>query len=414
MITAMNVLHLSRHERMDRRITGEMNHLVRTGARVCFLTTTVDLAGAGVDPRVNCIMPSGGESHGPVSRKAQFRAWIRQMILSLPICLAEKVYAMLIQKMDRKMYASFEAIRREHIPTFVPDVIHIHDLRLGEYGIYLKERFPNVRLIYDAHEFTPFQSSNLHLEHYLIGREKRIVHGMDAVITVNESIAERMSELYGIAKPFVIYNSAEDSVCDKPVTSADFKKHFACDDLSDNIVSVLFQGSFSENRNIETLIKAFALLPDRFHLFLLGSGRLKESLQKMAGRNVHFGESVVQTDLLSFTRCASFGIIPYLGDYCENNRLCTPNKLFEFISACIPICASSLPELEKIISECGNGISGDMSSAEHIAALIIEMEKHQEAGDFSVGKLEFAKERFSYKKQMDTLDTIYETISKHI
>lgn len=402
----MNILHLSRHGEMDRRISGEMNYLARQGHQVFFLSTPVSLEGAGLEPEIRCLMEYAPRQPGPPAQGRSLNARIRRAILALPVSLALPCYAFLIGLMDRRLYARLEALRKSGMPGITPDFIHIHDLRLAEYALFLKQRFPAVKLIYDSHELTPFQNSNLKVSRYILERERRIIHRMDAVITVNQSIAGRMRELYGLNRVHVLYNSAEPIADEGDQRMQDL---FLCPELPADTVKVLFQGSLTENRNLENLVRAFSLLPKQFHLFILGNGPLKKELRALAGSNVHFADSVKQAALLPMTRQADFGIIPYLGDACENNRLCTPNKFFEFLEARLPICSSRLLELNRILELYQNGACFTMRSPEEIAMAIMEMQKRIERGEFTKSALEAAARDYSFERQIRVLDEVYQS-----
>ena len=56
---------------------------------------------------------------------------------------------------------------------------------------------------------------------------------------------------------------------------------------------------------------------------------------------------------MHWTAGASLGVIPY-ENVCLNHWYCTPNKLWEYPLANVPILASGFPELERTI--VGNGI----------------------------------------------------------
>ena len=61
-----------------------------------------------------------------------------------------------------------------------------------------------------------------------------------------------------------------------------------------------------------------------------------------------FLDPVPQEKLLIHTRCATLGVIPFqfVG---LNNYYATPNKLFEYIAAGLPVVASNFPELKRIV-----------------------------------------------------------------
>ena len=61
-------------------------------------------------------------------------------------------------------------------------------------------------------------------------------------------------------------------------------------------------------------------------------------------------------------------VVPYQAT-CLNNFICTPNKMFEYIAAGLPILANDLPEMRKFIAgyDIGHGF-GDTHDAEKFAA----------------------------------------------
>ena len=51
----------------------------------------------------------------------------------------------------------------------------------------------------------------------------------------------------------------------------------------------------------------------------------------------------------------------------RNNYYCTPNKLFEFIAAEIPILSAKLPSIENILNEFQIGLTADFASSSQIS-----------------------------------------------
>jgi len=84
---------------------------------------------------------------------------------------------------------------------------------------------------------------------------------------------------------------------------------------------------------------------------------------------VYFLPAVPQAELLQHSASADLGIIPY-PHVDLNSYYCTPNKLFEFIQAGLPILSNDSPELRRFVSEEGFGLVHAMSSPLHIANAI--------------------------------------------
>ncbi len=230
-------------------------------------------------------------------------------------------------------------------------------------------------LVYDSHELYPEQE--LFIETGTIGAltdiEKWLAPLADQVITVNRSIAEMMVIRYKIDLPAVILNCPalhQGRALPLPSTR---RLH---DDLglAPQHKILLYQGGYSLRRNLQGVIEAMRLVEDPDVVFVLMGPDLEKDheLRQLAERlgvlnqRVFFRAGVSPAELLDFTVSAQAGLIPY--HYSElNNYYCTPNKLFEFIVAGLPILANDLPELNRFVSQQGIGLNWPMGTPADIA-----------------------------------------------
>jgi glycosyltransferase involved in cell wall biosynthesis len=85
---------------------------------------------------------------------------------------------------------------------------------------------------------------------------------------------------------------------------------------------------------------------------------------------VRFLPGVPQAELALWTADARIGVIPY--ERCGLNHLyCTPNKLWEYPNAGVPILCSPLVEMSKVIAQYNVGwLLPDEAAPEAIAAVI--------------------------------------------
>lgn len=234
-----------------------------------------------------------------------------------------------------------------------------------------------VPLIYDAHELYPEQVCFTDEQRSLYkGIEQYYIGLPDLIMTVNDSIAIEMGEKYGVEKPNVILNAI-----DAPDNfDVDKKYDYFREKLpirSDQKI-VLFQGGYSPNRNLELFVKSAQHIKDsRVVLVLMGFGDFGAELEKIAkedrtiNERVFFFPAVKQSVLLEYSASADVGIIPY-PHVDLNSYYCTPNKLFEFIQAGLPIITNDSPELNRFVKGNNIGYSGIISSEEDIASLIDE------------------------------------------
>lgn len=248
--------------------------------------------------------------------------------------------------------ADFEGALRD-LPG---DIIVAHDLPVLPVAHEAAAR-RGARLVYDSHELFAEQDLPRDVLDEWRRIEASLIGACDLVMTVNPSIADVLERRYGLANVEVILNAAPRQVA--PAPSGRLRAALG---LSPGIRMALFQGNLLPFRNLETLVRAGATLPAGTVLVLLGDGPELEGLRTLVRslgprKRVLFHPRVEQADLAAFTTDATLGLIPYRATSL-NTRLCTPNKLFEYVAAGVPILASDLPELRRIISGYGIGTVG--------------------------------------------------------
>ncbi len=251
------------------------------------------------------------------------------------------------------------------------DVVHAHDLNTLPVAAALA-RTTDATLVYDAHELYP-EVSTLSARERKVWRfaEKRLVHRADAVITVCESIAGELRTRHGIGPPVVLLNCPpETQLPQARVNGEPNPLRERAGMLGSSEPIVLYQGGFAPNRGLAELITAGREL-HRGTIVLMGWGALEEELSQLIerfglGDRVRIVERVPPAELLDYTRGADIGVIPYrpVG---LNNTYTTPNKLFEYIAAGVPVAGSRLPELERFVTGLEVGVTFDAGDPADIA-----------------------------------------------
>jgi glycosyltransferase involved in cell wall biosynthesis/SAM-dependent methyltransferase len=234
-------------------------------------------------------------------------------------------------------------------------------------------------LVFDAHVLFPEIGYYTPEQRALYSTaEADLIKDAALVTTINQSIAEEMAQRYGIAIPEILLNApaappARDAVPVNGVLRQELQ-------IPAEKRILLYQGGFALYRNLEDLVSAMAAVQNEdVVLVMMGPGaERREALEAIAreagtlGRRVLFRDPVPQAILLSYTEGADVGIVPYPA-VDLNSRYCTPNKLFEFIVAGVPILANDLPELRKFVHDTGFGqvhpLDGPASFASAIDAM---------------------------------------------
>lgn len=195
--------------------------------------------------------------------------------------------------------------------------------------------------------------------------EHRHIRRADAVFTVSGSIADELARRYRIDPPVLLPNV--------PDASGRMPGRGLRDLLLDAGVNasvgdplILHLGQMRAERGCDVLIRAFEQLAavaedgdpsSRARLVFLGYGPEKAALREMAAasaaRNrIHFIPPVDPDRVHAAVGDASVGVT-LLQDTCLNHRYALPNKLFDYVNAGVPVLASRLPEIARVV-ESGN------------------------------------------------------------
>ena len=192
--------------------------------------------------------------------------------------------------------------------------------------------------------------------------ERRFIGRADAVLTVSDGIADRLAETTGVARPTVLFNAPE------PNRQRDRGELARALELPDDgRVVVLYQGLFRSGRGLETLIGA-AKAVGGVRLVLIGEGALEGGLRTLGkdlGDRLVVHPFVPPDRLAALTPGADLGAC-LIEPLTESLRLSLPNKLFEYLSADVPVLASPLPEIRAVLSQ-GVGVLADPSSPAAVA-----------------------------------------------
>jgi glycosyltransferase involved in cell wall biosynthesis len=224
-------------------------------------------------------------------------------------------------------------------------------------------------LIYDSHEYfteTPELVNRPFVQGTWKLLERAIVPRLDEMITVNESIARLFSEKYGI-KVHVVRNIPP------RLPSGEIQSKAAMG-LPDGKHLLVMQGSgINIQRGAEELVEAMRFV-DKSVLLIIGGGDVLPVLKRMVAdykleEKVLFFPRMPFHQLMQYTRLADLGFTLDKNTNI-NYRFSLPNKLFDFIQAGVPVVASRLPEVMKIVDEYQIGTYIDQHDPTHIAAVI--------------------------------------------
>jgi glycosyltransferase involved in cell wall biosynthesis len=220
---------------------------------------------------------------------------------------------------------------------------------------YLISRLKKTPLVFDSHEYftgLPEIRDRPFVKWVWTTIEKSIFPKLKYVITVSDSIAEAYSEKYGL-KPVVVRN------CSGRTNNINAFSKSELGINTDHFLLVFQGAGINIERGGEELIDAIKIT-ENVSLIIVGSGEVMSVLKKkvherdLSGR-IKFFPKMPWDELMKYTKSASAGLC-LEKDTNLNYRYCLPNKLFEYISAGIPVITGSLPEIKKVVEEYECGI----------------------------------------------------------
>jgi glycosyltransferase involved in cell wall biosynthesis len=263
--------------------------------------------------------------------------------------------------------------------TLEPAAYHCHDQNTVLAGQLARRRAPG-RVIYDAHELYPYRNrpnpcrwKSLLFE---IG-DRYSARRCDAVITVNQSIAEHMGRRYEIDPVDVVMNIPE-------VGGRMHDEDADVLDLSHIPRPRLFYcGNITFNRGLEEAVASLVELPD-CSLVVVGQGRgtYADDLRSLAASvgvqdRLHIFPPVPHQEVVRVAAQADIGLV-MIKPSCLSYEYALPNKLFECLHAGLPMVASDLPELRRVVLGEEVGLVCDHddpgSIAEAVKAIIADPE----------------------------------------
>jgi len=284
-----------------------------------------------------------------------------------------------------------------------PDVVHCHDCAALPTGWLVKKAL-NIPLVYDAHEiYEAVAARRFGATDYFARIHARYLPQVDAFVAVNDSAATYYRYAYPAAPRAVVIRNATNYVASGRY---DGRLHRAAG-LPEHEKILLYQGGFSKDRGLQILVRAAPLLPEGWTLVMMGWGPLADELQHLADagqanatsrRKVIFLSAVPPAELLSWTQGAAAGIIPY-EDKMLNHWIATPNKLWEFPNAGVPMIVQPFPEMRGIVETYGCGWVLPELSPQAIADLVSSLTEE---------KVSAAKEGCVRFSQADNWATTYE------
>ena len=285
------------------------------------------------------------------------------------------------------------------------DIYHFHDSELIFYGFFLQLK--GKKVIYDIHEDLPRQ---LLSKPYLTPIFKK------AFSFVFEKIENYFSSKFTFlmtATPFIRdrflpINSSVIDINNYPVLGELFepikvvKKNQVC-----------FIGGISKIRGIVPLVKACEKIDGK--LVIAGQFNTDEIERKVKAldgwKNVDYRGFVNREEIKKIMAESKAGIVTFLPE--ENHINSQPNKMFEYMSAGLPVICSDFDLWKSIIEDNNCGFCIDPNSPDLIAISINSFFNDDSLLDYGDNARSLVVNRYNWKNEELKLLETYKNILKH-
>lgn len=271
---------------------------------------------------------------------------------------------------------------------------------------YLVSRLRGKELVYDSHEYyteTPELVNRKRVQGIWRAIEKGILPRLRHMYTVNESIARLYREQYN-ADVKVVRNLPYRKAYERAASRQELG-------LPVDQKIILLQGAgINIQRGTEEMVDAMQYIEGAIFVIIGGGDVLDQLKSRVREKNleskVMFIPKMPFEELYRFTVHADLAVT-LDKDTNINYRYSLPNKLFDYIQARVPVLASDLVEIRKVVEEYGIGKIIDTHEPRAIAAAVQEMLSNNAQYEIWKENLSFAAEKLCWENEEKALTQIY-------
>jgi glycosyltransferase involved in cell wall biosynthesis len=378
----------------DARVKNEAQTLAGAGYRV-----TVNALHAPGYTEKRELLPSGVEvmRHG---RKQGLRLLSPRKHTSRRNRL--ELVALLFSRLLTHLVMLASVVRRR------PAVVHAHDVNVLPTA-WLAAKLAGAKLVYDAHEISSGREGYRKIGRLVAWVEKAIMPNAAGSITTTEARAKFFARAYHMPRPLVLQNrprlvrvEGDDRI----------RRELG---LGGSYSVVIYQGGLQPGRGLDRLVEAAAEVSGACFVFV-GGGSIESDLKALVNQlglqsRVFFIPTVALAELPYYTASADIGVQP-IENTCLNHFTTDSNKLFEYVVARLPIVATDLPEIARVVKHHNLGLLVPSADTKALSTALQRLVDDAALRETFSRNAEKASGELNWEEQEHALVSMYESILK--
>ncbi|NOU39453.1 MAG: glycosyltransferase [Ferruginibacter sp.] len=269
---------------------------------------------------------------------------------------------------------------------------------------YIVTKIRKKKIFYDTHEYftgvPELKNSHLKRKTWKFF-EDWIFPKLPVVYTINDSVKNKYNAEY--KKEITVVRNV-------PITALPSKSPLPL--AMQNKIILLLQGAgINIGRGGLELLKAMQFLPNNYYLIFVGSGTQWQEIKKERValnllHNTEMIDKVPPAKLKEYTACANIGFS--LDSFNDLNCLYNlPNKIFDYIHANVPIIATAIPEVKRIVEDYNCGICLTNYEPQNIANTILDLVADKERYNMYKNNCTTAAKELCWENESKKIIDIY-------
>lgn len=264
------------------------------------------------------------------------------------------------------------------------DVVYVTSppLFVGIIGLALKFFFPKTKFIFEVRDLWPDAAvemgelKNKHFRKFSFVLERQLYAKADKIIAVTQKFKERIIAKGYIKEKICVIRNGSDMQFEKISIADNIKLKYKSNDE----LVIIYAGILGIAQNLKTILDtAIILKNENIRFLLIGTGPeeklLKDYSKQSNIENVEFIGEVPKEKINDYLSLADCGIIPLKNIPVFNATI--PSKLFDYMSANLPILLGVKGEAKEILNKSKAGIYFEPDNSKDLADKILFLLKNR-------------------------------------